>query len=38
MPLDEGLERTVDYFRRSLRGPALTATARPPRTPAPALH
>jgi UDP-glucuronate decarboxylase len=33
VPLDEGLERTVAYFRRSLRAPALTATARPPRTP-----
>ena len=33
VPLDEGLERTVAYFRHSLRGPALTATARPPRTP-----
>ena len=33
VPLDEGLERTVAYFRRSLPDLAVTATA-PPRTPA----
>ena len=34
VPLDEGLGRTVAYFRRSLRAPAPTATVCPPRTPA----
>jgi hypothetical protein len=37
VPLDDGLERTVAYFRHSLRSPDLTATARPPRSQDPAI-
>jgi UDP-glucuronate decarboxylase len=36
VPLDAGLERTVAYFRHTLRGSGLTASARPPRTQDPA--
>ncbi len=38
VPLDEGLDRTVAYFRHSLRGPGLAAAARPPRGPVAARH
>ena len=36
VPLDEGLERTVAYFRHSLRGSDTTATVRPSCAPGPA--